>query len=131
MIIKTISYTKVFPLAAYVNEKIGVEVEVDESESYEKQFQEIKALVNSWGSNMPIQLTDAETVKWDIAYRSSTPMTGTISHVQPPVRNLAAERLEILIDDSKTVHEVKQYQEEAMRLGIMEYWRTKFKNLKQ
>lgn len=48
MKVKTISYAKVFPIAAYVNEKIGVEVELDETDGYEETFLQAKQLVEKF-----------------------------------------------------------------------------------
>lgn len=52
MTIKTISYKKIFPIAQFINETIGIEVQIDEGDNVETVFQEAKTLVNSWGASM-------------------------------------------------------------------------------
>lgn len=57
MRLKTISYQKVFPIAAYVNEKIGVEIEINDGDDEQKAFQLAKDTVNKWGNNK-VESTD-------------------------------------------------------------------------
>jgi hypothetical protein len=48
MKVKTINYQKVFPLAQYVNERIGVEIELSIHDSEDEAFAKAKELVHSW-----------------------------------------------------------------------------------
>lgn len=128
MTIKTITYTKVFPLAAYVNEKIGVEVEVNEGENPTELFSQAKSLVNSWGT------IAHESAGWDnetgVLSLLDIPSTGTMPHVQPvPVRNLAAERLEILIEQSTTYDELEKHKADAEKFGLHEQYNAKSQQL--
>jgi hypothetical protein len=54
MTIKTIFYHKVFPLGQYTNERIGVEVVVNEGEDPRQLFEEAKAFVE--GCHVPPQV---------------------------------------------------------------------------
>lgn len=49
MKVKTITYSRVFPLASYVNEKVGIEVELDDNDGFDETFEYAKGLVNGWG----------------------------------------------------------------------------------
>lgn len=42
---KTISYSKVFPLGGYSNEKIGVEIEIEAGDDVQKAIQEARQFV--------------------------------------------------------------------------------------
>jgi hypothetical protein len=48
MKIKTISYKKIFPIASYVNETIGIEIEIDEKDNPDEVFATAKKQVEDW-----------------------------------------------------------------------------------
>lgn len=48
MKVKTINYQKVFPLAQYVNERIGVEIELSIHDNEDEAFAKAKELVHAW-----------------------------------------------------------------------------------
>lgn len=45
MNVKTVTYSKVFPLGGYSNEKIGVEIEVGETDDVQKVMQQARQFV--------------------------------------------------------------------------------------
>lgn len=51
MKITTINYQKVFPLGAYVNEKIGLEMSVDDGDNIDEAFKTAKKVVEIWHRN--------------------------------------------------------------------------------
>ncbi len=67
---KSINYQKVFPLGMYVNEKIGIEVELGELDTPEEALNYAKDIVESWHkqSNPQLQLgtTTTEVVTPDV-----------------------------------------------------------------
>lgn len=50
MRIKTMSYKRIFPIASFCNETIGIEVELEEGENEDEVFEQIKAKVMQWGA---------------------------------------------------------------------------------
>jgi hypothetical protein len=48
MKIEKVSYQKLFSTGPYVNEKIGMEAQIDEGESPERALSEIKHSVEEW-----------------------------------------------------------------------------------
>lgn len=52
MQITEIYYEKVFPIAPYINEKIGVKVTVDPSEHSYDVIERVKEIVNGWGHKL-------------------------------------------------------------------------------
>lgn len=70
------------------------------------------------------ELTDAETIKWDI------PSTGIMSHVQmPSIDRKAIERVERLIDDCTTPDEVANLWDKAVEYGLKDFYEKKLKQL--
>lgn len=56
MKIKTINYQKVFPLGQFVNERLGVEVEISESENPIEVYKEVKKIIEDAHRAMNPQL---------------------------------------------------------------------------
>jgi hypothetical protein len=74
MKVKTIVYQKVFPLGQYVNERIGVEMELDEHDKADDVFESAKAFVE--GCHKPMEVMDVPSadfgVERQIVYQSTT-----------------------------------------------------------
>lgn len=49
MKVTSISYQKTFPLGPYLNERVGIEIEVEEGDALEEVFLFAKNQVNDWG----------------------------------------------------------------------------------
>jgi hypothetical protein len=94
--------------------------EINEDADPTEAFKEAKALVNSWGSNaMPEQ-------EWSKGvYNQATGVFTLPEQKPPPIRNLAAERLEILIDDAKDFTELDTLYDECNMLGMIPQYRAK------
>lgn len=64
MKVKTVSYQKVFPIAQFVNHKIGVEIEIDErdyevgKDPEEEAIRLAKEMVNRWGTEQSLLQVD-------------------------------------------------------------------------
>lgn len=64
MKVKTVSYQKVFPIAQFVNQKIGVEIEIDErdyevgKDPEEEAIRLAKEMVNRWGTEQSLLQVD-------------------------------------------------------------------------
>lgn len=48
MIIEKITYAKVFPLGQYINERIGVEIQVEETDDAKMVLEKAKSMVERW-----------------------------------------------------------------------------------
>lgn len=57
MTIERISYSKIFPIASFINEKIGVDILLNEGESPDEAFAEAKRWVEKFHVNAPTQFT--------------------------------------------------------------------------
>lgn len=118
-----IKYSKEFQIMSH--EWIGFEIDVNEWDNPDDKFAEIKNFVNKWGNgdDSLFQINPS-------LYRSSIPATGTMPHVQPfPVRNLAAERLVILIDNAETKDELAGLWDKVVEYGVKDLYENKLKQL--
>jgi hypothetical protein len=97
MTIKTISYAKVFPLAPYCNERIGVEVEINEGEDPAQAFEEAKAFVESCHTKPLVEFEWAEMEKpLTPPYGTGIPLPNdytTISEIQVEKPQTTEERM--------------------------------------
>lgn len=71
MKVKTINYQKVFPLAQYVNERIGVEIELSVYDNEDEAFAKAKELVHSWADERA-QIHDMTPPEWVKDYHPVT-----------------------------------------------------------
>lgn len=100
MKIRTISYQKMFPLAPYINERLGIEIELDDTDKVENAYQLAKELVEA--HKTPIQ-SQNETVLSPVStqeYKSTTPI------LKPPV-NKRENQIEDLKRDIGTCADEK------------------------
>ena len=62
MKIDKIFYQRIFPLGPYLNERVGVEIKIEEGESPEEAFSEAKKFVSKLGSDLedkiPVEKTN-------------------------------------------------------------------------
>ena len=118
-----VTYKKIFPIGSYQNESIGVEMDLDDTDSPDAAFEECKRLVEKWGTPPP-EKTFLETL--------TTPLTG--SATTPPIRNLAEERemikIETAIDKATKVSDLEFYVEAAEKYGLMDLYNQRLNLLK-
>jgi hypothetical protein len=114
MKIRTISYQKVFPLASYVNEKIGIEIELDEHDDWNEAFDDAKELVNNWGTKLEPHI---DVVHWDNV--NGVPSTAS-NHIfnPPPATYIQRENIEIAIDNATTIHQLDLLMGDAAKYGL-------------
>lgn len=89
MKIERIIYQKIFPLAPYVNERIGVEVKIEEGESPEDALLEAKKFVGKFGNdaeNKIEQAIDAEFQKIKSTLLGMAPMAAKCYLATTPYR---------------------------------------------
>jgi sulfur carrier protein ThiS len=58
MTVDRISYSKIIPIGAYCNERIGLEASINDGDNVETSMQKLKDLVNSLASN-PNQVVES------------------------------------------------------------------------
>jgi hypothetical protein len=123
MKVKTISYSKIFPLASYLNEKISIEVELDEKDDFDETFEYAKELVNKWGTKpLDFGLTGGETIEWPTRSlnenqwftRNTTPMQAAVA----AEINLAAQQTEIAIDNATSIEQLDLLMGDAAKYGL-------------
>lgn len=131
MKLKTISYAKVFPLAAYVNEKIGVEIELDEHDDWEENFSLAKRMVEKFHKDNNPQLTDE-------MYNQPSAGVGTTSWNFPqptaiiPIQSIDPKKkdeTEIAIDNATTLEDLEFYWDAAEKYGLVSQFNEKKKML--
>ena len=121
MKVKTISYAKVFPLAAYVNEKIGVEIELDDNDNYDKTFLTAKNLVEKFHKDNNPQLEYGEIIKFP-QQPEPTPLKiidyKAKENAEKQIDNATTlEDLDLLIADAAKYNLVSQFNEKKKQLS--------------
>jgi hypothetical protein len=127
MKVDRISYKKIFPIQSYVNETIGVEIQLDDTDDWEESFSLAKRMVEKFHKDNNPQLTEAEL---PIERPPYFDVCNAPPIVLKSIDRKAIERLEILIDDCKTEESLYHLHEEAGRLGLTEIYNTKLNQLK-
>lgn len=122
MKIKTINYQKLFPLGAFMNERIGVEVQLDEGEDPTQVLISAKKMVEMWHKATNPGVYVEEPGLPDQSYESLTP-------------EQQQQSLEQTIQNCKTVDELKSYRMVVYAKGsshtIQELYETRLRALKQ
>ena len=106
MKITKVNYQKVFPISPYVNEKIGFEAEIDDTESPEQTLTTLKEIAEQWHkeNNKGLYIE----VNQEYAHLVQPPRPST----ELPVINKAEERLGILIENAASKEELMSYKNE-------------------
>ena len=120
MKVKTISYAKVFPIAPYENQKIGVEIELDETDGFDETFEYAKELVHKWARPT---LTDAKTIEWKTDFQAPAPLQS----IDPKKR----DETEIAIDNCFLVEDLYKLKDAAIANGIVSHYERKLNHLQQ
>ncbi|HRP33529.1 MAG TPA: hypothetical protein PKV73_16650 [Agriterribacter sp.] len=114
-----IIYNKLFPLGQFTNEKIGVEIQLDDGDSPEKALELAKTMVEKFhrenNAGLYLEVNPEYT---------TTPLTGSAT-VQNSIDYKVIERLEKLIDDAKDISELDMYYGDIVKHGMLEEYQTK------
>jgi hypothetical protein len=118
MKVKTISYSKIFPLSSYINEKISIEVELDEHDDWNEAFDDAKELVNKWGTKLEYEF-DPEL---HAPPQKITPFP-TAHHFQnftQPLQSIDPKKEDTLekINDATSPHELDLLMGDAAKYGL-------------
>ena len=124
MTVTTISYQKVFPLAQYINEKIGIEIQVDPDDSPEVALDFAKKTVEEWhrASNPGNTLT----VNPEYAHHLQEPLPHSLA---PKEVNLRDESTEIAIDNASSLEELANIKPSCTTPELMKQYMGKVKSL--
>ena len=120
MRIDKILYQKIFPTGmAYLNHKIGVEVQVDENDDWEEAFNLAKEFVEQMNvkSNPSMGLA--------MEYNNGGSLTG---HVLPETNKLR-EKIEIQIENCTSIEELNKLMNTVFQNGLVNEFITKKKEL--
>lgn len=84
MKIEKISYQKLFPLGAFINEKIGVEMQLDEGDNPLQVLNEAKKLVEKYhiDTNPQMYIDDAPQISTSLPIEEVQPLTKVASLIQ-------------------------------------------------
>jgi N-acetylmuramoyl-L-alanine amidase CwlA len=135
MKVKTISYAKVFPLAAYVNEKIGVEIELDETDDWEETFSLAKRMVEKFHKDNNPQLTDGSNHNWMLTdeYGQTGKMaSGPFKSTMPIIQSIDPKKkdeTEIAIDNATTLEDLEKLLVDAAKYNLVSQFNEKKKML--
>jgi hypothetical protein len=131
MKVKTISYAKVFPIAPYENQKIGVEIELDETDGFDETFEYAKELVHKWA-----KVDDTPTWASNASYKVGTPFEYDSSKISapPPLQSIDPKKrdeTEIAIDNCFLVEDLYKLKDAAVANGIVSHYERKLNHLQQ
>lgn len=120
MRIEKITFQQTFPTGEYQNQKLGIEIMVQEDDSnYTDVFIEAKRIVELAFHQMNPQLQPALT-------DFHTGQQSTASDILNPHEGL---RLQKLIDECKTPDELDKLYDDAVRYGLSPTWDKKLRSL--
>ena len=105
MKIVSIYYEKVFPIAAYQNEKIGIEIQVDPEDDFDSAYKFAKAKVEEWAKQKVESAMSCSGYEIPI----DKPHTDDIPVIQI--------KLDHRIINAKTLEELALLKEEATQSG--------------
>ena len=118
MKVQSVSYKKIFPLQQFVNETIGIECSVDEGEDPSDVLDKAKEKIESW--HMASRVAEEAKKRNGLTAEEyevlTTPVHLKIKPYESPLKydyNIQDEKLEIAIDNAKTVEELG-----ALRPGL-------------
>lgn len=95
MKVTKITYQKVFAIAQYINERIGIEIDLDENDDVNEIFLQAKEKVHSWADEKS-QLHDTFTTSGELPY--------TVNYKEEEPQN---QRIGVLVDDILSCTELK------------------------
>jgi hypothetical protein len=136
MKITKISYQKAFVVGPYLQEKIGVEIEVEDGDET-AAFREAVIKVGGWHRDANPHLYKEETYpqpfpdpnRFDHLTNLKTPMQVTFQNGAIPVISKDLERLEIQIDNATTLEELAPIKEAIWQAGLTKQYMKKVEEL--
>jgi hypothetical protein len=120
MKITSISYKKIFPIAQYVNETIGIEIQVDEGDDTDEAFKIAKETVEQWAMN---RLAQEYMLNGEATKETYSMHDGVV--YEDNDESIVSRRIE----ESRSLPELGEWKEEAAKLGLMKIYMTKAKKL--
>lgn len=139
MRIDRISFSKTFPTGPYMNEKIGVEIQVEEGDDIHQVMYCARLNVDEWFKKYNPHLFE----KSDAPIESELPkVNGGIAQANPrgnhfgldksaaiPVINREIERMQILIDNCETVADLEKIRVDVPD-KLIAYYTERWRNIK-
>jgi hypothetical protein len=120
MKITSISYKKIFPIAQFVNETIGIEIQVDEGDDPNRAFEIAKIRVGQWANEKTTSGTENQTLI-DRPHKDEIP----VIQVNGSKPNSYYEHC---IHNSRTIEQLAEYKPELPK-SLMPNYMDKLKEL--
>jgi len=115
MKVTSINYKKIFPIAQYVNETIGVEVQVDLGEDIDAAYKTAREIVHKWHDDFFVKVNPeyAEFLNEATRNLNVLPTRSQFVGNSDNFINLQDEKIEVAIDNARTIEELG-----ALRPGL-------------
>jgi len=113
-----INFQKSFVIGPYLQEKVGVEIELDDTDGWDESFQKAKELVDKWGA-----------ANGDVYNSTIGGIQIKVPVTPQPIKSIdrkAIERLEKLIDDCTSIDELVKFKDEVGPLGLIDLYHAKY-----
>ena len=134
-----VTYQKSFVTGPFLQERIGFEAEIDESEdSVTAALSDLRALAEGWHNNSNPHLHQEEKYpqpfpdpnRWEHMTDLKTPMKTTFeSSPMPIIDRSSKEKLEIAIDNADSIETLSALKEEASKHGLVSQYMAQLKKL--
>lgn len=124
MKITSVNYKKIFPIQQYVNETIGIEIQVDEGDDPDFVMEQARQMVNGWSiqARFPPELLRHEPLEVKPP-REFVKMDFTV-----PTINKQDEKIEIAIDNAKTKEELNKLKP-TLPISLTEHFEKRLNEL--
>jgi hypothetical protein len=126
-----VKYSKKFPYAPYLNEDIGFEIELEDTEgkplpqAIQVTLGFLKEMAEKFHKDNNPQLTDAQIVEWKTDFQAPAPLQ-SIDPKEYDKRVIATENA---IAIAQTDEELNAHYLDAAKYGLMDLYNEKLKSL--
>lgn len=130
MKIDKISFVKTFATGPYLNDKVGIEISLDEGDDSGTALDIAKKTVEQWHQSANPHLYQ-ERKEWTLGTDLAPHMKTEISYGPIPIISKETEKLEIAIDNAETEDQLKKIKEDnpVMPFPILTYYNKRMAEL--
>jgi hypothetical protein len=125
MRIEKVSYQKTFSIGPYLTDKVGVEISLDEGDDMHSVLHNARNLVDHWHK-------EANPHLYNIDRPIPQPIEDSLLNKYlstPKEKNIADEKIEILIDNSKTLQDLAELKPKCTTNELIKLYMDKIKSL--
>jgi len=123
MKIVSIHYEKVFPIAPYQNEKIGIEIQVDEGDDTDEAFKIAKETVEMWGNDRQLSQKLTENTVIDRLHVDTIPVIRLDNDAS------FTDKLSLQIANCKSLEELALLRDASKSSGMIQIYMAKARRL--